>query len=122
MSSILCLKVFVVVVKFMQHKHPEHLPEKLKDWKFLPIWFRSLKPYDSFIRQYLCCFKCCRKLVIPSSSFTSDFSDPSIADLNNVNEKKAEKNADDDDSNRPKQLNVIVVQYNNKGFNEAEVF
>ncbi len=56
----------------MQHKLPERLPKKLQDWKFLPIWLRSLKPYDSFIRKNLCCLKCCRKLAPATSSNSID--------------------------------------------------
>ena len=47
----------------MQKKFPKYLPRFLRDWNFLPLPLRSLKPYDTFIRRYLCCLKCCRKLV-----------------------------------------------------------
>jgi hypothetical protein len=52
----------VAAINFMQNKHPQRLPGILQDWSFLPLAFRSLKPYDQFITSYLCCFKCCKKL------------------------------------------------------------
>jgi sodium-dependent phosphate cotransporter len=50
---------FVLVVNHMQAKHPEKLPEKLRNWDFLPIWMRSLEPLDRVICSKLtCCDKC----------------------------------------------------------------
>lgn len=40
------LLLFVVVVNVLQAKYPRVLPEKLQSWDFLPLWMRSLKPYD----------------------------------------------------------------------------
>jgi hypothetical protein len=40
------LFIFVIVVNVMQRKVPKHLPEKLKNWDFLPTPLHSLKPYD----------------------------------------------------------------------------
>lgn len=55
----------VVIISLMQKYYPDHpnFPDTLKDWKFLPIYFRSLDPYDKFIMNYLCCVDCCSKVV-----------------------------------------------------------
>jgi hypothetical protein len=59
------LITLVAVISLMQKYYPDHrnFPEILKDWKFLPIYFRSLEPYDKFIMNYLCCVDCCSKVV-----------------------------------------------------------
>jgi sodium-dependent phosphate cotransporter len=59
---IILLIASILVIRFLQKKHPKVLPEFLKDWEFLPIGLRSLKPYDRIIVKYLMCFKCCKKL------------------------------------------------------------
>ena len=35
-----------VIINVLQNCKPEWLPSKLQNWDFLPIWLRSLKPYD----------------------------------------------------------------------------
>lgn len=47
--------LFVAVVSYLQGSSPDKLPESLKTWDGLPIWMRSLKPYDD-----MCCC-CCPK-------------------------------------------------------------
>ena len=43
------LFIFVIVVNILQRKRPQSLPEKLKNWQFLPEPFRSLDPLDRLI-------------------------------------------------------------------------
>lgn len=40
---------FVTIVNVLQKRKPEWLPEKLKNWDFLPRWMRSLEPLDRLI-------------------------------------------------------------------------
>ena len=42
--------VFVVILNILQRKIPDRLPEKIRNWHFLPLWMRSLEPLDRFIR------------------------------------------------------------------------
>ena len=42
----------------MQKKYNQKLPNKIKNWNFLPLALRSLKPYDDQIKK----LKCCKKL------------------------------------------------------------
>jgi len=49
---------FVIVVNTMQHRCPASLPEKLRSWDFLPVWMRSLAPFDTVVcgpLDKLCC-------------------------------------------------------------------
>ena len=43
---LLCLILGIGIVNLLQRKRPEWLPRKLRDWTFLPIYLRSLKPLD----------------------------------------------------------------------------
>ncbi|XP_072032573.1 sodium-dependent phosphate transport protein 2A-like [Amphiura filiformis] len=43
------LMMFVAIVNILQRKRPSALPEKLKNWEFLPEPFRSLDPLDRLI-------------------------------------------------------------------------
>nr|CAB3266229.1 sodium-dependent phosphate transport protein 2B-like [Phallusia mammillata] len=53
--------LFVVVVKVLQAYRPQSLPVILQNWKFLPIFMRSLDPYDKVFT--ICCARCdqCRR-------------------------------------------------------------
>ena len=60
------MAIFVGVVNVMQSRYPERLPEKLRDWLWLPEPLRSLRPYDTYIfaplgAQFGKICKCCAK-------------------------------------------------------------
>ena len=42
---IICL--VITAIKVIQHYKPRILPEVLRNWKFLPVWLRSLEPYHN---------------------------------------------------------------------------
>lgn len=69
-SIVLSVATFVVIVKILQRKRPNWLPEILRTWDFLPEFMRSLKPYDRIFMACspLCfCKKCQNKDSIYSS-------------------------------------------------------
>jgi len=43
------LIIFIIVVNILQSKRPGVLPHKLQSWEWIPIWLRSLEPYDKII-------------------------------------------------------------------------
>lgn len=43
----------VLVVNKLQSSRPDWLPAKLKTWNWLPVWLRSLQPYDDVIDKIL---------------------------------------------------------------------
>lgn len=53
--------IFVVVVNILQNQRPNWLPAVLRSWDFLPLFMRSLQPYDRVFTKYLLCCKCCNK-------------------------------------------------------------
>lgn len=42
----------MIVLNILQRKIPKFLPNKLRDWTFLPNYLHSLEPYDKFIKKY----------------------------------------------------------------------
>lgn len=58
--------VFALLLNFLQSYSIEALPEKFRTWNFLPVWLRSLEPYDRIVNQLIqffartCCGSCCK--------------------------------------------------------------
>ncbi|XP_060069023.1 sodium-dependent phosphate transport protein 2B-like [Ylistrum balloti] len=55
---IACIIIFIFIIKVIQRKKPSLLPKVLRNWKFLPLVFRSLEPIDRVMQ--LCFCSCCR--------------------------------------------------------------
>lgn len=49
--------IFIILVNMLQSRSPAHLPRCLRNWDFLPVWMRSMKPLDKLISKGtdLCC-------------------------------------------------------------------
>ncbi|XP_046852551.1 sodium-dependent phosphate transport protein 2B-like isoform X3 [Xenia sp. Carnegie-2017] len=57
---LIALLLFVIVLNVMQVKCVERLPSLLQTWEWVPCCFRSLKPYDRKIENFLrFCRTCC---------------------------------------------------------------
>nr|XP_054751955.1 sodium-dependent phosphate transport protein 2A-like [Lytechinus pictus] len=50
---IILITIFAIVVNTLQVKRPQALPEKLRNWDFLPLWMHSLSPLDRLISKFL---------------------------------------------------------------------
>lgn len=46
-TPVILMLIAVVLINFIQSKYPHMLPSF--SWSFLPIWFRSLEPYDVLV-------------------------------------------------------------------------
>ncbi|XP_062991307.1 sodium-dependent phosphate transport protein 2B [Elgaria multicarinata webbii] len=65
---ILVVIIAVIIISILQRKWPQLLPQKLRNWHFLPRWMHSLQPLDNVVtlassacgRYCCCCCKCCR--------------------------------------------------------------
>ena len=51
------LVVIIALINLVQQNKPSWLPPALRDWKFLPLWMRSLKPIDDVFSNMRCCRK-----------------------------------------------------------------
>ena len=51
----LLLLVFIIIINVLQSKKPNWLPQILRNWNFLPLQLRSLKPYDDQIKKLCRC-------------------------------------------------------------------
>uniref|UniRef100_A0A4W3ICD7 Sodium-dependent phosphate transport protein 2B n=1 Tax=Callorhinchus milii TaxID=7868 RepID=A0A4W3ICD7_CALMI len=58
---VILLIIIVIIVNIMQSKCPRFLPKFLRTWKFLPIWLRSLEPWDRVMQRFTDIFCCCCK-------------------------------------------------------------
>uniref|UniRef100_G3W4J6 Sodium-dependent phosphate transport protein 2B n=1 Tax=Sarcophilus harrisii TaxID=9305 RepID=G3W4J6_SARHA len=56
-APILFLLLVILVICVLQARCPQVLPDKLKTWDFLPLWMRSLKPWDGLVSLLTC--SCC---------------------------------------------------------------
>jgi len=56
-AIVVILFVFICGVNLLRSKKPSLLPSFLLSWKWLPVWLRSLEPYDRFFTQYALCKK-----------------------------------------------------------------
>jgi len=50
----------IILINVLQVKCPDILPRVLKNWDFLPLWLRSLKPYDAVMVRTLSRIPGCR--------------------------------------------------------------
>ncbi|XP_062574632.1 sodium-dependent phosphate transport protein 2B-like [Saccostrea cucullata] len=56
---LICLLFIIGIMKILQRKRPNWLPAKLRNWKFLPIYFRSLQPLDRLLNHLFGFCKIC---------------------------------------------------------------
>ena len=47
----------VGVVSLLQRLKPQFLPHFMRNWKWLPLWARSLEPADRLISRLICCHR-----------------------------------------------------------------
>ena len=46
------LVVFIITLNMLQKKAPNHLPELMRTWEWVPVYLRSLEPYDKLIVKF----------------------------------------------------------------------
>jgi sodium-dependent phosphate cotransporter len=73
---IMILGLIVVIINVIQNKRSHWLPHFIRDFSFLPLWMRSLKPLDDLFSQLSCCSKCINPPELDSN--------PDIQDLRDV--------------------------------------
>ncbi|XP_032129461.1 sodium-dependent phosphate transport protein 2B [Sapajus apella] len=62
---ILLIVILVLCLRLLQSCCPRILPKILQNWNWLPLWMRSLKPWDAVVSKLAGCFQlpcccCCR--------------------------------------------------------------
>jgi hypothetical protein len=85
---IILLFLVLLVVLLLRRFCPKILPEKLKNFDWLPIWMRSLEPYDAKMKNLSCCRKKKRVVVVV---------DRRISNKGMLEEVVVEKEIDDDE-------------------------
>lgn len=69
---VLAVLIVVIIINILQRKRPHILPQKLRNWNFLPRWMHSLQPWDDVITSAIstcgtyccCCCKCCKNQTV----------------------------------------------------------
>ena len=69
LAPVAIIVTLVVIISILQRKKPSFLPVVLRNWKFLPLWMRSLEPLDRLISKCACA--CCKR-----STNTADNTQP----------------------------------------------
>ncbi|XP_044538346.1 sodium-dependent phosphate transport protein 2B-like [Gracilinanus agilis] len=59
-APVLFLLLLVLIIRVLQAHCSQVLPKKLQNWEFLPLWMRSLKPWDGLVSLLIdnCCQRC----------------------------------------------------------------
>uniref|UniRef100_A0A8C3X1I1 Solute carrier family 34 member 3 n=1 Tax=Catagonus wagneri TaxID=51154 RepID=A0A8C3X1I1_9CETA len=52
------LVILIVLVTVLQRQRPAWLPRRLRSWAWLPVWFRSLEPWDRLVSHCCPCKVC----------------------------------------------------------------
>ena len=62
--------VLLILINVIQSNEAlkRRLPKRLQSWDFLPLFFRSLKPYDDQFQKLQCCKKLALKQINESST------------------------------------------------------
>ena len=58
LGPLMAIGLVVILINVVQNYRVQWLPYFIRDWSFLPLWMRSLKPLDDFFQQLTCCSKC----------------------------------------------------------------
>jgi len=104
--------VFVVVaiafLNLIQKKKPSWLPSVLRDWKFLPLWMRSLKPIDDVFSNMRCCRKC--QGDVEKVAADEDFDDIEAGDANHLSIIKLKsRDSNENALNNCHEMEALVV-------------
>lgn len=94
---ILFIFAVALLVNLLRAKKPSLLPSFLLTWKWLPIWFRSLEPYDRVFSSFSCCKKLKEKSRDPNGNNDTELtaSDEKLATVDvNVQPNSVEKGKD----------------------------
>lgn len=57
-GPLVVLIVLIVLVTVLQRHQPAWLPRRLRSWAWLPLWLRSLEPWDRLVSRCCPCKVC----------------------------------------------------------------
>uniref|UniRef100_A0AC34FTK4 Sodium-dependent phosphate transporter n=1 Tax=Panagrolaimus sp. ES5 TaxID=591445 RepID=A0AC34FTK4_9BILA len=88
LAAIILFFAFIITINVLQVKYPRILPPFFRNWDFLPIWARSLQPYDKFMVRHLSKLPFCKNRFgkTPPSSTGTPTNDIENNNNNNLNE------------------------------------
>ncbi|KAK3558328.1 hypothetical protein QTP86_017266, partial [Hemibagrus guttatus] len=84
---------FIILVNLLQSHSPTHLPRCLRNWDFLPLWMRSLKPLDKLITKSTAL--CCQSTKSSAASLDPETATiPDTANIKAASQRKAQLSYD----------------------------
>ena len=92
----------------IQKNKPSWLPSVLRDWTFLPLWMRSLKPIDDVFSNMRCCRKC--QGDVEKVAVQEDFDDIEAGEANHLSIIKLKsKDSNENALNNCHEMESLVV-------------
>jgi sodium-dependent phosphate cotransporter len=55
---VIVIILFIIIVNVLQTKYSKILPKFMRTWEWIPLFLRSLQPFDKFITKLFSCCKC----------------------------------------------------------------
>jgi len=101
--------LFVALVNTLQTRGPQWLPEKLRTWEFLPVYLRSLEPFDRVFCSWTC-NPSWRASAVPTIIRMSNNKKPTQHDLNVAADRLAD-NGEIPQQNTQKKVEQPTVQF-----------
>ena len=105
LAPVILLVVVIAIVNLVQKKKPSWLPPFLRDWKFLPLWMRSLQPIDDVFSKLSCCQKCRGGVEEVAAEEEKAFDDVEVGEANHVSIIKFKTK--DSNANKVKNCNEL---------------
>jgi len=124
MYSVLCplmvITVIVVLINVIQNHRSHWLPYFIRDWSFLPLPMRSLKPLDDLFSQMSCCSKCINPQLETEMQIIPDMKDVESANIMQnenpfrINGGQRKNNAEIHRIHHIEEMQVLVTSGNEK--------
>ena len=111
LGPIFLIFIVVMFIKLLQNKRPSWLPPTMRNWKWLPVWMRSLEPLDRGIMRITGnCFLC--RLCHCCECIYADYEDKDmdVAIVTNGEPVKQQNGVDDSLDNK----HIDIVPYHTK--------
>ena len=133
MYSVLCplmvITVIVVLINVIQNHRSHWLPYFIRDWSFLPLPMRSLKPLDDLFSQMSCCSKCINPQLETEMQIIPDMKDVESGNIILQNENpfrintggQRKNNAEIHRIHHIEEMQVLVTSGNNEKKPDTEV-
>ena len=128
LAPLMVITVTIVLINVIQNHRSHWLPYFIRDWSFLPLPMRSLKPLDDLFSQMSCCSKCINPQLETEMQIIPDMKDVESANIMIQNENpfringgQRKNNAEIHRIHHIEEMQVLVTSGNNEKKPDTEV-